>query len=211
LLASTSAEGIHWALEDHEGTIRDVVADAAPTVIADHRKFDAFGAMAAEPLYFPQAYTGRPWDAAAGMYDYRARWYDPATGRFAAEDPSGFSAGDPNLYRYVGNDPLNNTDPTGLCGWGNTSSCYSNTYQTSTYSMSDVDFARSSLTTAMPSGGWMGDSAFAPAVYTPPQNDPRFDMPVAMGQSVAVPPQQLHAIAAATAEHEQVARQRIVT
>ena len=55
----------------------------------------------------------------AGMYDYRARSYDPATGRFAGEDPSGFSAGDANLYGYVGNDPLNNTDPMGLCGWGN--------------------------------------------------------------------------------------------
>jgi hypothetical protein len=38
----------------------------------------------------------------------------PQTGRWNAEDPDGFTAGDSNLYRYVGNDPTNATDPTGL-------------------------------------------------------------------------------------------------
>ncbi len=33
-------------------------------------------------LDFPQAYTGRPWDADAGLYNYRARWYDATAGRF---------------------------------------------------------------------------------------------------------------------------------
>jgi hypothetical protein len=35
-------------------------------------------------------------------------------GRFISEDPSRFDADDPNLYRYVGNDPINHADPTGL-------------------------------------------------------------------------------------------------
>ncbi len=39
---------------------------------------------------------------------------DTRTGRWLQEDPSGFSAGDQNLYRYVGNDPTNGIDPTGL-------------------------------------------------------------------------------------------------
>jgi hypothetical protein len=42
--------------------------------------------------------------------------FDPTVGRFFQEDPMGFDAGDPNLYRYVGNDPANNTDPTGMYG-----------------------------------------------------------------------------------------------
>ncbi len=43
-----------------------------------------------------------------------ARYYSPARGRFISEDPSGFAAGDSNLYRYVDNQPTCATDPTGL-------------------------------------------------------------------------------------------------
>lgn len=40
--------------------------------------------------------------------------YDPLIGRFYQEDPIGFDSGDPNLHRYVGNNPTNFTDPSGL-------------------------------------------------------------------------------------------------
>ncbi len=49
----------------------------------------------------------------AGLYYMRARYYDPEVGRFISEDPSGFSDG-PNLYAYVGNNPVNHVDPLGL-------------------------------------------------------------------------------------------------
>jgi RHS repeat-associated protein len=45
---------------------------------------------------------------------YRARYYDPAIGRFLSEDPLGFSGDDENLYAYVGNDPTDLVDPLGL-------------------------------------------------------------------------------------------------
>jgi len=40
--------------------------------------------------------------------------------RFVSEDPIGFAAGDPNLYAYVSNSPLNFRDPLGLDpdSWG---------------------------------------------------------------------------------------------
>jgi predicted nucleic acid-binding protein len=40
--------------------------------------------------------------------------YDPSVGRWLEQDPAGFLAGDPNLYRYAGNSPTNHTDPSGL-------------------------------------------------------------------------------------------------
>src|SRR5580704_9160872 len=44
---------------------------------------------------------------------YRARYYDPMSGRFTSEDPTGFKGG-LNFYQYVTNDPANQTDPMGF-------------------------------------------------------------------------------------------------
>jgi RHS repeat-associated protein len=44
---------------------------------------------------------------------YRARYYDPSSGRFLREDPLGFKA-DTNFYRYVASNPTTRTDPFGL-------------------------------------------------------------------------------------------------
>jgi hypothetical protein len=40
--------------------------------------------------------------------------FDPTLGRWIEEDPEGFSAGDTNLYRYVGDNPTDETDPSGM-------------------------------------------------------------------------------------------------
>ena len=58
-------------------------------------------------------FTGREFDPETGFYYYRGRYYDPETGRFLTKDPIGLAGGDTNLYRYVGNNPVNYTDPTG--------------------------------------------------------------------------------------------------
>jgi RHS repeat-associated protein len=39
--------------------------------------------------------------------------YDPNTSRWTAQDPIGFSGGDADLYRYVGNAPTLAVDPGG--------------------------------------------------------------------------------------------------
>jgi len=62
----------------------------------------------------PFTYTAREWDKELGLYYYRARYYNAGLGRFISEDPIGFAGGDVNLYRYVGNNAVNYTDPSGL-------------------------------------------------------------------------------------------------
>jgi RHS repeat-associated protein len=60
----------------------------------------------------PFAFTGRE-DDGTGYYYYRARYYNPEQKRFISEDPLGFGGGDSNLYSYVGNNPVDFTDPFG--------------------------------------------------------------------------------------------------
>ena len=46
-----------------------------------------------------------------GLYYYRARYYDPAAGRFLSEDPIRLLSGN-NFYRYVKNRPIDFRDPS---------------------------------------------------------------------------------------------------
>ena len=93
------------------------LADANGTIV-DHAVYDAFGRAlgattdaAIDSLF---GYTGRPLDEATGLQNNHHRWYEATTGKWLSQDPIGFSAGDANLYRYVGNGPATRIDPSGL-------------------------------------------------------------------------------------------------
>ena len=58
-------------------------------------------------------YTAREFDTETNLYFYRARYYDPSSGRFLSEDPAQFG-GAINFYDYVTNNPERFVDPTGL-------------------------------------------------------------------------------------------------
>jgi RHS repeat-associated protein len=59
-------------------------------------------------------YTGQIMLSEVQLYHYKARVYDPNIGRFLQTDPIGYKD-DLNLYAYVRNDPLDETDSTGEC------------------------------------------------------------------------------------------------
>ena len=117
---ASTAGTVTWSLGDHLGTIRDLVqynAATGSTTVVNHVRYDTFGQVVSQTNSQFQpwfAYTGREWDPAAGLYFYRARWYDPRAGRFLSEDPLGFAAGDVNLSRYVGNGATLWVDPSGV-------------------------------------------------------------------------------------------------
>jgi RHS repeat-associated protein len=115
-VTTLSAPGtVLWPLTDHLGTVRDVINSQGQ--VRNHLVYDAFGKVVSETnaaVDFLFDYTGRERDEETGLHYYRARYYDPAVGRFVSEDPIGFAAGDANLYRYVGNEATGKVDPSGL-------------------------------------------------------------------------------------------------
>jgi RHS repeat-associated protein len=116
-----SAGTLHLLYDGHGSTRQLANAAGAVTAVYD---YDAFGntlsAHEATGSTTPLRYNGELVNR-DGTYHFRARNYDPSTGRFTTADPiaNSFGPGDfgnANLYVFVGNSAPNRMDPTGMFG-----------------------------------------------------------------------------------------------
>ena len=134
ILSMTAIDGqtetTYRYVKDHLNTVIALVDDQGG--IVESYDYDAWGNVLAvrDGQGLPLAesalgnrflFQGREYSWSTGLYNFRARWYDPETGRWLSNDPIGISGG-LNQYVFCGNNPVNFRDPWGLCedGWATT-------------------------------------------------------------------------------------------
>ncbi len=121
ILAEYEAGAWGYVLPDHLGSVRQVVAAAGQVTLA--QSYDPFGVLMSQSTNFPVSqpfgYTGEQVDGSTDLLFLRARYYDPATGRFLSKDPNPGNVYQPqtlNPYVYILNNAINDRDPSGEQG-----------------------------------------------------------------------------------------------
>ena len=111
-----ATEGRQYYLFDGLGSVVDLMRpDGA---LQARYQYDAWGNLrsTAGSSFNVFGFTGHERDEATGLYYFKARYYDPETGRFLTEDPFGGTREQPpslHQYLYAYQNPTVYTDPTG--------------------------------------------------------------------------------------------------
>ena len=96
--------------------------DGRCLAVTDTYEYDAFGNALVTTGSTPNEflYRGEQFDPDLGLYYLRARYYNPATGRFMSRDPEDGNGYDPETlhkFLYAGGNPINGIDPTGRAAY----------------------------------------------------------------------------------------------
>ena len=104
----------HYYLKDHQGNNR-VVVDQNGTVKETNHYYPFGGLFASSSSIQSYKYNGKEYDDTKGVnwYDYGARMYDPALGRFTTQDRFAEKYPAMSLYQYGANNPICNIDVNG--------------------------------------------------------------------------------------------------
>jgi RHS repeat-associated protein len=124
---ANDGKGVHFNIPDWLGTRRVQTDYAGNTELTcTSNPFGDSGANCSLAVT-EQFFTGKERDSESGLDYFGARYYSSSMGRFSSPDPSGLAYSDQtnpqslNLYAYALNNPLKNTDPTGMyCYYGST-------------------------------------------------------------------------------------------
>jgi RHS repeat-associated protein len=102
-------------ISDHLGSVRLVVDANGSTV--QRIDYDEYGQITqnTNPGFQPFGFAGGLVDDGTRLVQFGARNYDPYVGRWISQDPIRFAGMSANLYSYAGGDPINVSDPTGMC------------------------------------------------------------------------------------------------
>ena len=104
----------HYYLKDYQGNNR-VVISSTGTVEETNHYYPFGGVFAATNNVQPYKYNGKEFDSKNGLnwYDYGARHYDAALGRFVSVDPLAEKYLSTSPYGYCLNNPIMYIDPEG--------------------------------------------------------------------------------------------------
>ena len=117
---------VHLYFYDANGNVGQLLDSSDGSVVAAY-EYEPFGGLTSSmgsyaeinPFRFSSKYA----DGVTGLYYYGYRYYSPELGRWLSRDPVGEEGGI-NLYGFVGNDGVNNSDYLGKFNWPCFAACW---------------------------------------------------------------------------------------